>query len=133
MTALQQIDLSVFPQLRSLVVRSSQLPSGTLVNLMVILESTGPTNTIEELTIVMPSSIDKYAAFQTSMAWKRLDDVFAGPRFQRHLRAVVLSFAWTNQPLQQRTVDASFSAFKRNLPSLRGKNLSVSQRRARAF
>ena len=100
---------------------------------MAILESTGPTNTIEELTIVMPSSIDKYAAFQTSLAWKRLDDVFAGAKFQRHLRAVVLSFAWTSQPLQQRTVDALFTVFRRNLPSLRGKNVSVSQRRTCAF
>ncbi len=31
----------------------------------------------------MPSSIDKYAAFQTSLAWKRLNDVFAGAKFQK--------------------------------------------------
>lgn len=129
--ALQQIDLSIFPQLRWLAVSSSQ--SGQLINSMVILESTKPTNSIEEITIIMPSSIDKFATFRPSAVWKRFDAVFAGARFQCHLRSVTLTFAWTNQPLQESTLHALFGAFKKNLPSLRGKALTVTQRKAYAF
>lgn len=129
--SLKQINLSILPRLRSLTIRSSQ--SGQLINLMVILESTDTTNTIETITIVMPTSIDKFIAFRQSAVWKRIDSAFASPRFQKHLRNVELSFAWTNQPMPQSSLVALFSAFKKNLPSLRGKDLTVDQRKACSF
>jgi hypothetical protein len=100
---------------------------------MVILESTDTTNTIETITIVMPTSIDKFIAFRQSAVWKRIDSAFASPRFRKHLRSVALSFAWTNQPMLQSSLVALFSAFKKNLPSLRGKDLTVDQRKACSF
>ncbi|KAF9485075.1 hypothetical protein BDN70DRAFT_871771 [Pholiota conissans] len=129
--ALKQIDLSLLPHLRSFTIRSSQ--SGQLVNLMVILEATGATNTIETIRIVMPTNIDKFIAFRPSAVWKRIDSAFGSARFQKRLRQVALSFAWTNQPMLQSSLSALFAAFKKNLPSLRGKDLTVDQRRACLF
>ncbi|KAF8965036.1 hypothetical protein BDZ97DRAFT_810625 [Flammula alnicola] len=127
--ALKQIDLSIFPELRSISIHSSQ--SGQLINLMVILESTGLGNQIESINIIMPSSIDKFIVFRPSTVWNRLNAVLGGPKFQRHLREVTLSFAWTNQPIPPKSVNALFCAFKKNLPSLRGKDLAVNQKKAR--
>jgi hypothetical protein len=122
---LQRLDLSVFPQLRSVCIRSSQ--TGPLVNLMVILEATGMENKIESIKIIMPDYVDKFVTFVPSMVWKRLDTVLGSQKFRRYLRHVGLCFTWKHRPISHRSIQAISESFRRNLPSVGGNRLVVMQ------